>query len=73
MIKEELAAAAAHKATVGSYVASGSAFVIGGFTANEFAALGGLTCAAITTIANIYFRLRESKAKEDEIRKRTPN
>lgn len=64
MIREELAAAAANKATAASYITSGSAFMIGGFTANEFAALGGLLCAVVTTFANIYFRARESRSKK---------
>ena len=64
MIREELAAAAANKATAASYITSGNAFMIGGFTANEFAALGGLICAVVTTIANIYFRARESRSKQ---------
>lgn len=61
-MREELATAAS-KATAAAYAASGTGFVIGGLTANEFAALVCAGCAVVTAIANIYFRNRESKVK----------
>lgn len=68
-LKEELAShAAAQKATAGSYTASSGAFVIGGLTANEVAAYGGLLLAFLTFCVNSFFRYREyqlNKARND--------
>lgn len=59
-LKEEIAThAAAQKATAGSYTASSGAFVIGGLTANEVAAYGGLLLAFLTFCVNSFFRYRE--------------
>lgn len=41
--------------TVATYVASGGAMLFG-LTANELAAIGGLTIAALTFLANLWFQ-----------------
>lgn len=64
-MKEEFAAAAANKATAASYGAAGSAFMIGGLTANEFAALVGAACAVLTMLINGYYRRREFNLRKD--------
>lgn len=51
-------------ATAVSYAASGSA-VLFGMTANEFAAYCGVAIAALTFLANLWFRWRSLKIMEN--------
>lgn len=62
--KEELAAsAAAQKATSAAYASSGVAF-LGGLSASEIAAYGGLLIGFLTFLVNSYFRWREFKLRQ---------
>lgn len=65
--REELAAsAAAQKATASAYASSGVAFV-GGLSANEIAAYGGLVLGLLTFVVNSYFRWREFRLKKEQM------
>lgn len=55
----------AQKTTAAAYASSVTTVLIGGFTANEFAALIGACCTIVLTVATIYYKHRELKAKEN--------
>lgn len=53
------------KTTAAAYASSVTTVLIGGFTANEFAALIGACCTIVLTIATIYYKHRELRMKSD--------
>lgn len=54
------------KSTVAAYASAGGAALVGGFTAQEWAALIAAACAIITCIANVWFKHREDQRAERE-------
>lgn len=52
------------KSTVVAYASAGGAALVGGFTAQEWAALIAAGCALLTCLANLWFKLREDQRAE---------
>lgn len=63
-VKDEAAEATIAAVAQKFSVAGGSAALVGGLTANEIAAFGGLIIAAIGLIVQVYYKRKEDRRNE---------